>query len=279
MMKELKGSEKQIKFAGDIRNYVIFQMEKLDNEYLAKLVINFVSRTSKAKLIIDTFVDSFYEKDVQETVKMAFHWVDEGEKFTQAEIKSKIKTTHVLEKYSDVEFDDKGAAKKAQATKKIERTLNYMENDVEEGYISNRSKDIYHEALADLHRYGVDTSAYEAKYDELVAKLEAQEESKEEEEQEQVEVQEQEETESEEEAEEQPIEKEVAEKEVVTLDTDEFIPQIGQVVTDEGKQYKVIQVYRKFVPVEVLEDFDELDLAMDNPNGYTYYEYKAKLIK
>lgn len=259
-MKELKGSEKQIKFAGDIRNYVIFQMENFDDEYVAKLVINFVSRTSKAKLIIDTFVDSFYENDVQETVKMAFHWVDEGEKFTQAEIKSKIKTTHVLEKYSDVEFDDKGAAKKAQATKKIERTLDYMENDVEEGYISNRSKDIYSEALADLHRYGVDTSAYEAKYDELVAKLEAQEES-------------------EEEAEEQPIEKEVAEKEVVTLDTDEFIPQIGQVVTDEGKQYKVIQVYRKFVPVEVLEDFDELDLAMDNPNGYTYYEYKAKLIK
>lgn len=272
-MKELKGSEKQIKFTGDIRNYVIFQMENLDNEYLAKLVINFVSRTSKAKLIIDTFVDSFYEKDVQETVKMAFHWVNEGEKFTQAEIKSKIKTTHVLEKYSDVEFDDKGAAKKAQATKKIERTLDYMESDVEEGYISNRSKDIYHESLADLHRYGVDTSAYEAKYDELVAKLEAKEEEEQEQEESQVEVQEQE-TESEEEAEEQETE-----KEVVSLDTDSFIPQIGQIVTDEGKQYKVIEVYKKFVPVEVLEDFDELDLAMDNPNGYTYYEYKAKLIK
>lgn len=276
-MKELKGSEKQIKFAGDIRKYVIFQMENFDDEYVAKLVINFVSRTSKAKLIIDTFVDSFYEKDVQATVKMAFHWVDEGEKFTQAEIKSKIKTTHVLEKYSDVEFDDNGAANKAQATKKIERTLNYMENDVEEGYISNRSKDIYHEALADLHRYGVDTSAYEAKYAELEAKLEAKEEEEQEQEESQVEVQEQE-TESEEEAEEQETEKEVAEKEVVTLDTDKFIPQVGQVVTDEGKQYKVIEVYKKFVPVEVLEDFDELDLAMDNPNGYTYYEYKARKI-
>lgn len=272
-MKELKGSEKQIKFAGDIRKYVIFQMENFDDEYVAKLVINFVSRTSKAKLIIDTFVDSFYEKDVQATVKMAFHWVDEGEKFTQAEIKSKIKTTHVLEKYSDVEFDDKGAAKKAQATKKIERTLDYMENDVEEGYISKRSKDIYSEALADLHRYGVDTSAYEAKYAELEAKLEAKEEEEQEQEESQVEVQEQE-TESEEEAEEQETE-----KEVVSLDTDSFIPQIGQIVTDEGKQYKVIEVYKKFVPVEVLEDFDELDLAMDNPNGYTYYEYKAKLIE
>ena len=63
-LKKLKGTEKQVRFATDVRRYVLYQLEHADEQGVdhvyADKMFSVIKRTSNAKFILKTFANSFY---------------------------------------------------------------------------------------------------------------------------------------------------------------------------------------------------------------------------
>lgn len=62
-MEELQGTERQVKFANDVRAYVLFQLEHMEDQEQAQKAVKVINRTSKAKSILDMFAGTFYKKN------------------------------------------------------------------------------------------------------------------------------------------------------------------------------------------------------------------------
>lgn len=138
-MTELKGTERQIKFANDIRNYVVFQLENTNVDITKKnKFIEALAKQKNAKFIIDNFVDNFKVKDVRATALDYFKY-NELSKVTQAELK-RFKTTSKTEneQLKDLEFKTEKLPIKEQPvkseTKKEVKPVKVKEKEVKKTY-------------------------------------------------------------------------------------------------------------------------------------------------
>ena len=68
----LKGTNKQVKYATDIRNYVLNELSKDSNQKLADKIANMVKKVGKADWIIQTFKNSFYQENALDSLKEFF---------------------------------------------------------------------------------------------------------------------------------------------------------------------------------------------------------------
>lgn len=75
-LKELKGTQKQVQFATDVRKYVLYQLENASKQGLdqkrADKVAGVLKRTTNAKFILDTFAGVFYNHCVLDRLNIPF---------------------------------------------------------------------------------------------------------------------------------------------------------------------------------------------------------------
>lgn len=156
-MKELKGTERQIKFATDIRNYVIYQVENFDKLDKTKVerFIKALNNQGSAKFIIDTFVDTFKTKKVRATALDYFKY-EELVKVTQKELKgfkNRALTVNELEK--DLLFETEKLERKEVKKEEIKKEVkNYSkaQKDYIEKLVDNMTKKPYI-ALDELKKF------------------------------------------------------------------------------------------------------------------------------
>ena len=185
-LKELKGTERQVKFATDIRRYVLFQLEHAEEQGLnqenADKVASVIKRTSKAKFIIDTFADSFYQHYVLVNTDILF---DHAENLQAAK---RLKQTdlagfssnpyqidnhnnHLKHRIEDAPFEDKTSQKNQKLghnTKIIEKYLRYLASDIESGYYSKQCENKIIDAMVELKKLNYDTKNYKAQLTKLL---------------------------------------------------------------------------------------------------------------
>lgn len=99
----LTGTEKQIKFAEKVRNYVLFQLSTID-ETEVKSLIKTIEKIKKAEVILDAFADMFKCKNVK-TKTLEFLTWEKKEKYTQKDIISIKNRGITIKEIPDDEFE------------------------------------------------------------------------------------------------------------------------------------------------------------------------------
>lgn len=176
-MKKLKGTERQIVFAENIANYVNYQLDQMDNKIIGNAVRALMDRTSKATVIIDLFVDSFYSKNIKAVLQEAFKNLKAGDKLSQKAAKEAIgdAVDKITEKNTDSAFDDNGAGEVATLVKKLVKNIEYLESNVKQGYLGSAC-DAVEESLTALkktdkesrEKQNFDINSYISRYNECL---------------------------------------------------------------------------------------------------------------
>lgn len=129
-MNELEGTERQIKFATDIRNYVIAQINSINismfkilshKDFCSKKIrlIKAIEKQKKAKVIIDIFVDDFKLQDVR--AKM-LDFITYHDKYTQKDLKEFKYVAKTIDfDMKDTEFKTTKLEYKKPEIKKVEK--------------------------------------------------------------------------------------------------------------------------------------------------------------
>lgn len=145
-MNELEGTERQIKFATDIRNYVIAQINSIKNiknmdqstlNNKKDKLIKSLARQKKAKVIIDIFVDDFKLQDVK--AKM-LNFITYHDKYAQKDLKEFKYVAKTIDfDMKDTEFKTTKLEYKKPEIKKVEKKTS-TEKQVEKN--NNKTKKV-----------------------------------------------------------------------------------------------------------------------------------------
>lgn len=185
-LKTLKGSERQIKFATDIRKYVLYQLEHaqdqgIKQEYADK-VITVIKRTTKAKFIINTFVGAFYNHCVLISLDTLFNKnkeLQDAKKLKQSDLatfSSGRLNNHngsLNFRINDIPFNDETSKKNeivARNTKIIENNLKYLASDIAHGYYSIECEVRISNAIMELKEDKHDVKEYQQQFTKLIPK-------------------------------------------------------------------------------------------------------------
>ena len=180
-LKKLEGTDRQITFANDIREYVLYQLEHSDDQESAILVAKAVKRTKKAKWIIDTFVKSYYDKTVLGHVKAMFledPKLSKAKQLKQSDFKyyfndptylnhDKLDDKKKVSEVKDVAFNNSDAREHqeiASGIKKVKKYLSYQDSNIKSGYYSNICDSTIVESIKSLQKLGQNVSEYKERY-------------------------------------------------------------------------------------------------------------------
>lgn len=255
-LKELKGTERQIKYANDIRKYVLFQIENsdIDKDNKEKF-ISALERQGNAKFIIDCFAQHFKFKNVRATV-LDYFKNNNLDKITQKELKlfkCTLPSTSNFEKdleLFDSDYEEKAKAV-AKASKQIERYLVYIKENINSYWYKNGEKTVT-EGIEVLKENGIDATKYENALDNLKKEFETLKEDKV--------------------AKEVKVEREETAKETVkeydkvfTDDYDAFGE--GMLIVENDRVYKIVKVKREYIKC------DGWSFGLCADKGYLYEGY------
>ena len=259
-MKSLKGTERQIKFANDIRDYVLFQIKHSQVDELKKdIFTKALERQGSAKFIIDTFSSNFKLKNVR-AVALDFFTYEDFEKITQAELKKFGCTSVTIDiNLKDLNFFEEGYEEKskliANTSKKIENYLGYIENNINSYWYKNGEKVVL-EGIEILSKNNIDTNKYSEalnnlrnKFEEINSKIKREKKV-------------------EEKNKEKIKNKNDVVKEEVNFDKtfrssfDDF--EIGMVIVEENKAYKIIKERKQYIAM------DGWSFGLQSDRGYLY---------
>lgn len=176
--KELKGTERQVKFATDVRKYVLFQLEHageqgVDQKYADK-VIKVIKRTNNAKFILDTFAGVFYDHSVLVRLDTLFGIkkdLQNAKVLKQSDLTGFSPSTDhngsTSYRIKDVPFEDKDVKNNeivGRNTKILKNYLKYLKEDIGDGYYSNNCENKISDAISELKKIDYDVEKYQFEF-------------------------------------------------------------------------------------------------------------------
>lgn len=186
-LKKLKGTERQIKFANDVRKYTLFQLEHAGeqgvDQKIANKVASVIKRTSNAKYILDTFAGSYYEHSILVRLDNLLNIrkrLNSAKTLKQSDLvgfSPTIKTTNYHNndfgayRIKDVPFDDEDAKKNeiiGRNTKILKNNFKYLKEDIAHGYYSSECEAKIANAISELRKIDYDVKKYQFELIKLV---------------------------------------------------------------------------------------------------------------
>ena len=190
-LKKLKGTEKQVRFATDVRRYVLYQLEHADEQGVdhvyADKMFSVIKRTSNAKFILKTFANSFYNHYVLAHLDRLFDIKKElkdAKTLKQSDVTGfslcpqydfyndyydyynhydEYRDDSAYHKIKDVPFEDKEAQNNeiiGRNTKILNNNLEYLKEDIASGYYSYRCEEKINNAISELKNIDYDVEKY-----------------------------------------------------------------------------------------------------------------------
>lgn len=175
-LKELKGTDRQVKFANDVRKYVLYQLEHagkqgVDQKYADK-VISVIRRTNNAKFILSTFAGSFYAHsvlvrldillDIKKDLKDAKTWKQSD--LTGFSPSTDSDDDSESYRIKDLPFEDKDAKNNeiiGRNTKILNNYFHYLKEDIGDGYYSTNCENKINGAISELKKIDYDVEKYQ----------------------------------------------------------------------------------------------------------------------
>ena len=175
-LKELKGTDRQVKFANDVRKYVLYQLEHageqgVDQKHADK-VISVIKRTNNAKFILNAFAGSFYAHSVLVRLDILFSIkkdLKDAKTLKQSDLTGFSPNTDSdddSESYriKDLPFEDKDAKNNeivGRNTKILNNYFHYLKEDIGDGYYSINCENKINGAISELKKIDYDVEKYQ----------------------------------------------------------------------------------------------------------------------